>query len=192
MIVGLTGKSCSGKDTFASMLDDRFVVIDVDKLGHIALESNKEAVREAFGAEVMSDGIVDRKKLGPIVFSDKKKLETLNSILHPWMVEETMREARRIEESGHIAVINAALLEDMGFVKYCSEVILVISPYENRYERARERDNITEENFRKRTNSQKNIGLGLYSSGKKVITIINDKEIEELSRQVSSYCASIK
>lgn len=192
MIVGLTGKSCSGKDTFASMLDDRFVVIDVDKLGHIALESNKEAVREAFGDEVMSGGIVDRKKLGPIVFSDKKKLETLNSILHPWMVEETMREARRIEESGHIAVINAALLEDMGFVKYCSEVILVISPYEKRYERARERDNITEENFRKRTNSQKNIGLGLYSSGKKVITIINDKEIEELSRQVSSYCASIK
>ncbi len=192
MIVGLTGKSCSGKDTFASLLDDRFVVIDVDKLGHAALERNAAALKDAFGEEIFASGVVDRKKLGPIVFSDKNKLALLNSIVHPWMVEETVKKAHEIEKTGKIAVINAAILEEMGFVKYCNEIVLVISPYEMRYKRAEERDHISEENFRKRSSSQAGIGVGLYSSGKKVITIINDKGMEEFSRQVNAYCASIK
>lgn len=192
MIVGLTGKSCSGKDTVASLLDDRFVVIDEDKLGHRALESNTDKIREAFGDAVISDGAVDRKKLGPLVFSSPEKLELLNSISHPWMVEETLRECREIEKKGKIAVINAAILEKMGFVKYCDEIVFVLSPYEKRLERALKRDGVTEENFRRRSESQKEIGSTLFSSGKKVVTIINDKEREELSRQVASYCASIK
>ena len=75
MIIGLTGKICAGKDTFASLLpEDRFAVIDVDALGHEALAENKDKVAEAFGADVIrSDGTVDRKKLGAIVFSDKAK-----------------------------------------------------------------------------------------------------------------------
>lgn len=192
MIIGLTGKSCSGKDTVASLLDDNFRVVDVDKLGHTALERNIDLIRKAFGDEVITAGAVDRKKLGPLVFSDSAKLETLNSITHPWMVQETLQECKKIEAEGRIAVINAALLEAMGFVKYCSEIILVISPYEKRLERARKRDNISDENFKKRTESQENIGLTLFSSGKSVITIINDKEKEELSRQVSAYCARME
>lgn len=192
MIVGLTGKSCSGKDTVASLLDDNFRVIDVDRLGHEALEKNIAAIREAFGDDVVKDGVVDRKKLGPLVFSDGRKLEKLNSITHPWMVEKTLDECHRIEKEGKVAVINAALLESMGFVPYCSEIILVISPYEKRLERAAKRDNISEENFKKRTESQENVGLSLFSSGKSVVTIINDKGMEELSRQVSAYCAKIE
>ena len=46
MIVGLTGKSCSGKDSVSRMLGDNFATIDVDKLGHIALEKNKERLVE--------------------------------------------------------------------------------------------------------------------------------------------------
>ena len=50
MIIGLTGKSCAGKDLFASFLPcGRFSVIDVDKLGHEALEKNRKALAEAFG-----------------------------------------------------------------------------------------------------------------------------------------------
>ena len=80
----------------------------------------------------------------------------------------------------------------MGFVQYCSEIILVISPYEKRLERARIRDNISDENFRKRTMNQENIGLTLFSSGKSVVTIINDKGKEELSRQVKAYCVRME
>ena len=192
MIVGLTGKSCSGKDTAAALLDERFVVIDEDGLGHEALEMNTDKLVSAFGEGILTDGKVDRRKLGPLVFSSPEKLETLNGITHPWMVEETLRRCREIEKEGKIAVINAAILESMGFVPYCNEIIYVMSPLEKRIERAQKRNGTSREDFLRRAESQKDIGSTLFSSGKKVITIINDKEMEALSRQVSAYCASIK
>lgn len=193
MIIGLTGKICAGKDTFASLLpEDRFAVIDVDALGHEALAENKDKVAEAFGADVIrSDGTVDRKALGAIVFSDKAKLEALNSITHPWMKEKALSLAHEAERAGKIAVINAALLESMGFVCSCDRVILVTAGYGVREKRAAERSALSSEEFRKRSEAQKDIGISLFSSGKPVITIINDADINSLSRQVSFLCDTI-
>ena len=193
MIVGLTGKSCAGKDLFASFLPaDRFSVIDVDALGHDALLMNRDRLVEAFGPSVRgSDGNIDRKVLGPIVFSDPGKLEKLNSITHPWMVREALSRAESAEKEGLIAVINAAVLERMGFVEHCDAVILVIAPYEKRLERALMRDGLTEEAFKARSDAQKDIGESLFSSGKRVITIVNDKDDGELRRQAEFLSASL-
>ena len=145
MIIGLTGKSCAGKDTVAALLPpDRFTVIDVDALGHVALEANHKALREAFGDGIFSaDGKVDRKVLGPIVFSNPEKLKTLNAITHPWMRDEALRMAHEAESEGKRAVINAALLESMGFVPCCDLIVLVVAPYAVRAKRALERDGMT-------------------------------------------------
>ena len=193
MIVGLTGKSCAGKDTIARMLPvEKFLVIDEDALGHQALESNHEKLREAFGNGIFSsDGRVDRKVLGPMVFSDPAKLEALNAITHPWMHDETLRIARGAEEKGLIPVINAALLESMGFVEDCDLIILAVAPYEVREARAMKRDGMTKEKFRDRAASQKDIGLSLFSSGRRVITIVNDGAENSLRLQLSFLCAKI-
>ena len=191
MIIGLTGKSCSGKDYVAHLFGEEFVVIDEDNLGHVALDNNRENLVAAFGDSIITDGKVDRKKLGPIVFSDKEKLEKLNSISHPWMVAETLRLCREAESEGKIAVINAAILEKMGFVPYCNEVVLVSSPYSERLKRAVMRDKITPEAFEKREENQKDIGSTLSNGGVKVTNIINDGDKESLSRQVKEYCDSI-
>lgn len=192
MIVGLTGKSCSGKDKFASLLDSsRFTVIDEDEIGHIALDELKAELVSAFGDGIITSGRVDRKKLSPIVFSSSSELEKLNSIVHPWMVDRTLKMCSEIEETGKIAVINAAILQQMGFVPYCDQIILVISDLEKRIERAEKRDGITKEAFLKRAANQKGIGEGLFSSGKKVITIFNNGTEEQLSRQVEYYCANL-
>ena len=191
MIIGLTGKSCSGKDYVSHLFGEEFVVIDEDNLGHVALDNNREKLVAAFGDSIITDGKVDRKKLGPIVFSDKEKLEKLNSISHPWMVAETLRLCREAESEGKIAVINAAILEKMGFVPYCNEVVLVSSPYSERLKRAVMRDKITPEAFKKRDENQKDIGLTLSKGSVKVTNIINDSDKESLSRQVKEYCDSI-
>ena len=188
MIIGLTGKSCSGKDYVAHLFGEEFVVIDEDKLGHVALDNNREKLVAAFGDSIITYGKVDRKTLGPIVFSDKEKLEKLNSISHPWMVAETLRLCREAESEGKIAVINAAILEKMGFVPYCNEVVLVSSPYSERLKRAVMRDKITPEAFEKRDENQKDIGSTLSNGGVKVTNIINDGDKESLSRQVKEYC----
>ncbi len=193
MIIGLTGRSCSGKDRVAELMKKyNVIVIDEDKLGHQALKENIDKLAETFGSDIIENGEVNRKKLGPIVFSDPSKLEALNAITHPWMVERTLELCREAEKEGKAAIINAALLESMGFVEYCDVVILVYAPYEVRLKRALIRDNITEENFRKRSESQSDIGLLALSSGKKVITIMNNTTEEQLSRQVELCCVNIK
>ncbi len=193
MIIGLTGRSCSGKDRVAELMKKyNVIVIDEDKLGHQALKENIDKLAETFGSDIIENGEVNRKKLGPIVFSDPSKLEALNAITHPWMVERTLELCREAEKEGKAAIINAALLESMGFVEYCDVVILVYAPYDVRLKRALIRDNITEENFRKRSESQSDIGLLALSSGKKVITIMNNTTEEQLSRQVELCCVNIK
>ena len=78
MIIGLTGKSCAGKDEVASILSSfGYYVIDEDKLGHEALRANRDSLISEFGEGILSDGEVDRKKLGSIVFSDPMKLKKL-------------------------------------------------------------------------------------------------------------------
>ena len=191
MIIGLTGKSCAGKDAVAALLDKkRFEVIDVDKLGHDALAMNKDKLVEAFGDGIIAqDGSVDRKVLGPLVFSNPDKLEALNSITHPWMHDEAIRRAEEAEREGKDAVINAALLESMGFVESCDRIILVVAEYETRLKRALQRDSgMTEEKFRDRTMAQKDVGLSLFGSGRPVFTIINDEGFDSLSRQVMFLC----
>lgn len=192
MIIGLVGKSCSGKDTAASLLDEDFSVVDADKIGHEALREKKDEIKSVFGDEVMSGGEVDRKKLSRIVFSSQEKLKALDDITHPYIKDKILSECRKIEEEGKIAVINGALLEEAGLIDNVDEILFIISPYEKRLERALSRDGITEEDFKKRSDAQRKIGSTLYSSGKKVVTIINDKEIDEFSRQVALWCASIK
>ncbi len=193
MIIGLTGRSCSGKDRVAELMKKYNVaVIDEDKLGHQALKENIKSIEEAFGDEIIENGEVNRKKLGPIVFSDPAKLEALNDITHPWMVTRTLELCREAEKDGKAAIINAALLESMGFVEHCDVIILVYASYDVRLKRALSRDNISEENFRKRSESQSDIGLLALSSGKKVITIINNTTEEQLSRQVELCCVNIK
>jgi len=193
MIIGLTGKSCSGKDFFASLLDkNKFEVIDEDHIGHIALEDKIEDLAKAFGNDILKEnGTVNRKKLGGIVFSDSEKLSLLNSIVHPYMVSYTLKLCNEIIEKGKIPVINAALLEKMGFVQYCDQIILVLSDYSYRLERAIERDGISKDAFEKRTNAQAEIGTTLFSSGKKIITIFNNGTEEQLYRQVKYYCDTI-
>ena len=134
---------------------------------------------------------IDRKALGRIVFSDPHKLDILNGITHPWMVEEAVAEARKAESEGKIAVINAALLESMGFVPACDAVILVTADPSTRERRALSRDGMTPERFRDRDRSQEDIGRTLAASGVRTFEIANDGDEDTLSRQVNILCAKL-
>jgi len=189
MVIGVVGKSCAGKDAVVSFLEDKGIAsVNVDKLGHEALNENISLIEEAFGPEVIEDGSVNRKALAPIVFSDPLKLEKLNSITHPWMVKKT----EELTKNMTICTINAALLESMGLVRLCDEILYVYAPLELRLERGMQRDGLTKEAFLSRNENQKEIGSTLFESGKRVITIINDADKEYLYRQVQYYCDILK
>jgi dephospho-CoA kinase len=120
--VGLTGGIATGKTTVVAMLRELGCrVLEADKIAHQMIEPGgaayDEVVRE-FGRGILTDeGLVDRKKLGAIVFGDPKLLARLNAIVHPPVLEEQMRQLAAIEKSdAHaVAVVEAALLIEAGF-----------------------------------------------------------------------------
>jgi dephospho-CoA kinase len=122
--VGLTGGIATGKTTVVAMLRELGChVLEADKIAHQMIvpggAAYEEVVRE-FGRGILTpEGLVDRRKLGAIVFPDPKLLARLNSIVHPPVLEEQSRQLAAIEQADPyaIAVVEAALLIEAGFDK---------------------------------------------------------------------------
>lgn len=86
-VIGITGSIATGKSTLAGILRDKgYFVLDTDRLGHELMQKgqvNYNNIVEYFGKSVLgNDGNIDRKKLSALVFSDRDKLEALNSLTH--------------------------------------------------------------------------------------------------------------
>ncbi|HLW21781.1 MAG TPA: dephospho-CoA kinase, partial [Sphaerochaetaceae bacterium] len=102
IVIGLTGKYCAGKNHVASLLEQRNLeVIDVDALGHDALERSKDELTALFGRRIIdSDGTVNRQILGEIVFSDQRSLATLEGTVHPRMVQLCVQQIEQYRAEG--------------------------------------------------------------------------------------------
>jgi len=128
---GITGGTGSGKSVAAARLAERgFAVIDADRVGHALIEPGGPAeylVRKRFGDAIVTDGRIDRKKLGALVFSDSGALRRLNALVWPMLYEAIRRKCERLEDDGHTAVVvDAAILgEDGTLPPWLDGVILV-------------------------------------------------------------------
>ncbi len=141
-VVGLTGGIGSGKSTVAQLFAERGArLIDADKIGHDVYRPGTpgwEQVVTAFGREVMAaDGAIDRAVLGRKVFTDPVARRTLNSIVHPLIGMEIVRqlEAARAAKDDTPVVIEAALLLDAGWRPLVDIVVVVVTPRERLIER---------------------------------------------------------
>jgi dephospho-CoA kinase len=189
-IIGLTGKACTGKNLVAEALSEKnFYVIDVDKLGHQALRDNKDLIVKTFGNVLTSEGDVDRRALGNIVFSAKEKLRELESITHPGikkiiinLIEEEKKGKNRD------VVINAAILERGKLLELCSHVIYVKSNFFVRYRRTKKRDNRGFIWYFKRTLAQRDIKKPSNWVKNDVFTFNNNYGIDNIYRQVNNFC----
>lgn len=135
-------------------------VIDCDKLAHELYEPGKECYKKIidfFGAEIIGeDKKINRRKLGEIVFGDSEKLEKLNEILWPEILAEAKKRIYDAykEKPFDVAVLEAAVLLKAGWEIECHEVwSMIISPQEA-VKRLKKRNNLSEEEARKRLASQ--------------------------------------
>ena len=151
-IIGITGKSGSGKTTIALVVAKKIngIHLDIDKIGHEAL-LQKDVIKklcEQFGIEILNlDGQVDRKKLGNIVFSKKDKMKQLEEITWNYMKESI---DNILSMNKEYVVLDWALLPKTIYWNKCDFKILVESDYNKRKDKVIERDNISEEYFYKR------------------------------------------
>lgn len=177
MVIGICGKSGSGKSTFASRLSNKFYHLDVDKIGHLVLtfdEVKKELV-SSFGNDILCGNVVDRKKLSNIVFESKDKMDILTGITWKYMKIEI----DKILDSRDNVVIDWLLLPKTEFFEKCDIKILLDVPYDIRKERITKRDNITLEDFELREKATYNYDKNTFD-----VVISNEEDFE---REVIKY-----
>lgn len=141
MILGLTGGYCSGKSSAATALRNAgWTVVDVDALGHAALERSAAAVAALLGpAALEPDGSPDRRSIGAMVFADAGLLARYEAIIHPAMNRLVME---AVSAAGGRACVDAALLYRLPVVDSCDAIIEVRAPLLCRILRGRSRDGL--------------------------------------------------
>ena len=147
LLVGLTGGLATGKSTVSAALRQLgCVVIDADVLAREVVEPGEPALADVvteFGREVLGpDGVLDRKRLGTLVFGDPDKRRRLEAITHPRI---RARFARRLEElTGQdfdgIVVFDAAVMIESGGYRDMDRLIVVVTDAETQHVRALQRD----------------------------------------------------
>lgn len=151
MIVGLTGSIGMGKSETAKMFSSLGVpVFDADASVH-ALQSKGgralPAIDEAFPG-VITDGALDRAKLGDIVFADPIAKKRLEAIIHPMVAEDRVRFFADAEaRNAPFVVLDVPLLFETGGNKACDKVVVVSAPADVQRARVLARPGMTPEKF---------------------------------------------
>jgi dephospho-CoA kinase len=160
LVIGLTGSIGTGKSEAARQLEILGAsIISADQVGHEAYTPNTEAweqVVAAFGDDILQDDKdIDRRKLGAIVFSDPSQLEKLNAIMHPRMARMVSDKIEVLRGQGvKVVVVEAALLFEAGWDTLVEEVWVTDSSEDIVVGRLKERNGLSEEEAKKRINSQ--------------------------------------
>lgn len=152
LLIGLMGKSGSGKTTISNLLkerDNRMQVIDIDKIGHNSHKDEcvKKRLLEAFGKDILdNDGNIDRKELSTIVFNNQQMMQKLYDATYEYMVKEIDKLISKCE----ISILDYALLPITKYFDLCDVKILVEATYEKRSNRVVLRDNISNKKYDER------------------------------------------
>ena len=158
-IVGVTGGSGCGKTTFLQALERRgALVLDCDAVYHELLTASEPMLSEieARFPGTVTDGTLQRKALGEIVFHDPAALADLNAVTHRYITEELrsrLRDYARV--GGTSAAIDAIALIESGLADFCGVIVGVTAPREDRIERLIRREGVTRAYAEGRIDAQK-------------------------------------
>ena len=154
MIIGMTGGTGCGKTTLLEAIAERGgLILDCDAIYHELLATDKpllDSIEIRFPGTV-EGGVLQRKKLGSIVFSDPNALLDLNKITHNAVKVEVQR---RLASQSGLAAIDAIALFEGGLSELCDVTVAVTAPVETRVKRLMARDAISEEYARSRIAAQ--------------------------------------
>ncbi len=155
MIIGITGGSGSGKTTLLQLVEDMGgLILDCDRIYHRLLETDEvllASISDRFPGTV-ENGVLNRKKLGAIVFKDQNALLDLNQIAHGAVKQEVLR---LLDQKPKLAAIDAIGLFEGGLAGLCKLTVAVTAPEEDRIRRLILRDGITEDYARARIKAQR-------------------------------------
>ncbi|HXR83942.1 MAG TPA: dephospho-CoA kinase [Hanamia sp.] len=156
--IGLTGGIGSGKTTVARIFNVLGIPVyssdDAAKRLMNEDEELKKKIIASFGKESYENGQLNRKYIAEVAFKDRKKIELLNSFVHPVTIQDAG--AWMEKQNAPYAIKEAALIFESGSNKFLDFVIGVKSPLSLRIERTIKRNNVTVEEVEARMKLQMN------------------------------------
>ncbi|HZX20470.1 MAG TPA: dephospho-CoA kinase [archaeon] len=188
MLVGVTGNLAVGKSALMHVFHRLgFKAYYADEMVYRLYEEKedlKQKIGKEFGSTVINAGYVDNELLAIIVFGDKKKLEKLNSIVHPLIKDEI----KKIDHKEKTVFVEVPLLFEAGFEKMFEKIILVDCSREVALSRALE-TGMTEGDFEKRVSVQ----WGAEKKKPKCDFVVDSNvSMHDLSKKAEEIAAKLK
>ena len=184
--IGITGGTGSGKTSVCNHLKDKgFQVIDSDAIAKKILDKDSNAyntVVSHFGKFILkSNGEINRKVLGSIVFDSPEDLNFLQSVVTKKTVENIRSILETIVPEKNLIFLDAPILFEVGLDKYMDMVWMVLSPRDQRIKRLAMRDGISDNEIEKRMSAQMPEEMKQKLSD---IIILNDGTLDDLYLKV--------
>jgi dephospho-CoA kinase len=161
LVVAITGGMGCGQTSVANIFKKLGAyVVNADEMAKKAIDENqqlKKDLKATFGGRIFHrNGRLNRKKLASIVFQDESKLQKLNKLVHPYMVENIIEEVEKARESGRykIIAVDAALIYEINIENMFDAVIVVAAYMKNRIARIQKRDGHTRKHILDRISKQ--------------------------------------
>lgn len=189
--VGLTGGIASGKSVVAAELAARgAIVIDADVLAREVVEPGTPALAaivDRFGAQVLSDGRLDRARLAQIVFADPLARRDLERIVHP-AVRTRAAELERAAGAAAVVVHVIPLLVETGQQEDFDLVVTVDVDHETQIKRLMARNGYT------RAEAESRIAAQASREGRRIaadVVLGNTGSVTQLREQIDALWAEL-
>jgi dephospho-CoA kinase len=189
-IIGLTGGVGMGKTTVSNYLATTYQlpVLDADLYARQAVEPGSAVLGklvERYGPSiVLRDGMLDRRRLGDIVFQSPPERLWLEQQIHPYVRDRFEAELPALTDRGQTTIVLVIpLLFEARMDDLVDEIWVVYCPHEQQTKRLRERDHLTIEQINARINSQ----MAIEEKLKRADTVLNNSStVDALLQQVDT------
>jgi len=176
--IAISGNIAAGKSVVENFLKESgFTVYDTDIMAHEILENSNEIKLAFKDYDIVSDGKIDRKKLGAIVFQNSELKSILEQIIHP----QIRNKIENLYSSAPI-FIAVPLLFEANMQDLFDKIIFVTADEKIRLERLMERNSLTKEEALLRIHAQENEENKIKQSD---FIIYNNTDLVSLKNQLS-------
>ena len=182
-IIGITGGIATGKTMVSDYLHHTYglPILDADLYAREALTSDRLLkVKDRYGKIILDEqGNLDRRKLGTIVFEGDCDRKWIEALIHPYVQECLVSEAKRLAPSTVVMVI--PLLFEAKMENLVTEIWAIACDSQQQMQRLINRNHLSKNEAIQRISSQ-------MSQSEKIeiadVVIINSDNTEELFFQV--------
>ena len=158
MKIGLTGSIACGKSAVSQYLRELgYFVADADAISRSLTAPGGQALpllREAFGDGIFDGDMLNRRRLGGIVFDDADKRAQLNAILHPLIIRTFQTELNEHDAPDALVFGDVPLLYECGMAQMFDRIFVVSAPRETQIARLLARDGLSRKDAERRIDAQ--------------------------------------